>query len=264
MFQCASEAVTVLYAKTGARGAEVVGPKQVRERYGIDPELVPDFIALRGDPSDGIPGAKGVGEKTAADLLREHGSLEALLDNALAITRPKLRTTLIDSADELRDYKRMATLQDAGVKRPRDRRTDFKGGAAAARERGMNRLAERLEKIAQLVASSVGRAQRPVADPVARARPEARGAVSRVREPAALERQAATADALGEAALEPFELADPLIDATAPAAREPRPVAAVGNPVGRQLGELVADLLEGEADSLREDDKGDPAQDGRL
>ena len=62
---------------------------EVRERYGIGPELVPDFIALRGDPSDGLPGAKGVGPKTAAELLREHGSLEAILDNAIRERRPR-------------------------------------------------------------------------------------------------------------------------------------------------------------------------------
>ena len=72
MYQCAGERVTVLYVKTGGgKGAEEVGPAEVRERYGIDPELVPDFIALRGDPSDGLPGAKGVGPKTAAELLRK-------------------------------------------------------------------------------------------------------------------------------------------------------------------------------------------------
>ena len=64
MYQCADANVTVLYVKTGGgKGAEEVGPEEVRERYGIDPELVPDFIALRGDPSDGLPGAKGVGPK---------------------------------------------------------------------------------------------------------------------------------------------------------------------------------------------------------
>ncbi|HET8863534.1 MAG TPA: 5'-3' exonuclease H3TH domain-containing protein, partial [Solirubrobacterales bacterium] len=84
MYQCAGERVTVLYVKTGGgKGAEEVGPDEVRERYGIDPELVPDFIALRGDPSDGLPGAKGVGPKTAAELLRRHGSLESILDNAI-------------------------------------------------------------------------------------------------------------------------------------------------------------------------------------
>src|SRR4029079_4461237 len=83
MYKCAAERVTVLYVRTGGKGAEEVTPEGVRERYGIDPSQVPDFIALRGDPSDGIPGAKGVGEKTAADLLRRHGSLEEVLDNAI-------------------------------------------------------------------------------------------------------------------------------------------------------------------------------------
>jgi DNA polymerase-1 len=146
MFQCATKAVTVLYVRTGPQGAEVVGPKQVKEKYGIPPELVPDFIALRGDPSDGIPGAKGVGEKGAAELLREHGSLEALLDSAIAITRPKLRSTLIESADDLRAYKDIATLREAGFDPPADSPTDFEAAAAAAAERGMNRLADRLAK----------------------------------------------------------------------------------------------------------------------
>jgi 5'-3' exonuclease len=80
MFQCASERCAVLWPAKG--GAEVVGPAEVRRRYGIDPEQVPDFIALRGDPSDGLPGAKGIGEKTAAALLREHGTLDALIERA--------------------------------------------------------------------------------------------------------------------------------------------------------------------------------------
>jgi DNA polymerase-1 len=149
MFQCADDTTTVLYVRTGGKGsAEEVGPREVEKRYGIPPELVPDFIALRGDPSDGIPGAKGVGEKTAAELLRRHGSLEGVLDAALAETRPRLRTTLLDSRDELLAYKDIATLRDAAVRRPKDRATDWTGAAAAARERGMNRLAERLDKAA--------------------------------------------------------------------------------------------------------------------
>ena len=121
MFQCATDLVTILYVRTGARGAELVDPAEVRKRYGVPPELVPDFIALRGDPSDGIPGAKGIGEKTAADLLGRHGSLEAALDNAMRETRPRVRAALLDQRDELLRYKEIATLQDAGVKRPRDR-----------------------------------------------------------------------------------------------------------------------------------------------
>ncbi len=145
MYQCAGDRVTVLYVRTGGKGAEEVTPEGVRERYGIDPGQVPDFIALRGDPSDGIPGAKGVGAKTAADLLRRHGSLEEVLDNAIREQRPKLRGALLDGRDELLAFKDIATLRDAGVERPPDRPTDWHGAAAAARERGMNRLAERLE-----------------------------------------------------------------------------------------------------------------------
>jgi DNA polymerase-1 len=144
MFQCATERVAVLYVRTGVRGSEEVGPAEVERRYGVPPELVPDFIALRGDPSDGIPGAKGVGEKTAAELLQKHGSLDAVLENAIAITRPRLRTALVESRDELLTYREIATLRDAKVKRPPDRPTDRAAAARVARERGMNRLAERL------------------------------------------------------------------------------------------------------------------------
>jgi DNA polymerase-1 len=147
MYQCAGERVTVLYVRTGgAAGAEEVTPEGVRERYGIGPELVPDFIALRGDPSDGIPGAKGVGPKTAAELLRRDGSLEGVLDGAIRERRPRLRATLIEGREELLAFKEIATLRDAGVERPAERPTDWASAAAAARERGMNRLAERLEQ----------------------------------------------------------------------------------------------------------------------
>jgi 5'-3' exonuclease len=145
MYQCAGDGVTVLYVRTGGKGAEEVGPEEVRERYGIGPELVPDFIALRGDPSDGLPGAKGVGPKTAAELLRKHGSLEGVLDNAIREQRPKLRGALIEAREDLLAFKDIATLRDAGVERPADQPTDWAGAAGAARALGMNRLAERLE-----------------------------------------------------------------------------------------------------------------------
>ena len=148
MYQCASDRVTILYVRTGGRGAEEVDPAEVRKRYGIPPELVPDFIALRGDPSDGIPGAKGIGEKTAADLLSRHGSLEAALDGALRESSARVRGALTDQRDELLRFREIATLQQVDVELPSDRPTDWRGAAAAARERGMNRLAERLEKAA--------------------------------------------------------------------------------------------------------------------
>jgi 5'-3' exonuclease len=144
MYQCAAERVTVLYVKTGVKGAEEVTPEEVEKRYGVEPKLVPDFIALRGDPSDGLPGAKGVGPKTAAELLRRHGSLESILDNAIRERRPALRGALIEAADDLRAFKDIATLRDAGVEPPPDRETDWVGAAKAAHELGMNRLAERL------------------------------------------------------------------------------------------------------------------------
>jgi 5'-3' exonuclease len=145
MYQCAADNVTVLYVRTGGKGAEEVGPAEVRDRYGIGPELVPDFIALRGDPSDGLPGAKGVGPKTAAELLRAHGSLEAILDNAIRERRPALRAALIEGREELLAFKDIATLREAKAKRPPDAPTDWPRAAEAARERGMKKLAERLE-----------------------------------------------------------------------------------------------------------------------
>jgi DNA polymerase-1 len=148
MYQCAGDRVKVLYIRTGGRGAEVVDAAEVRKRYGIDPGQVPDFIALRGDPSDGIPGAKGIGEKTAAELLGRHGSLQAALDAAVRETKPTVRKALIEQREELLRFKEIATLQDIDVKLPPDSPTDLAGAAAAARERGMNRLAERLEKAA--------------------------------------------------------------------------------------------------------------------
>jgi 5'-3' exonuclease len=148
MYQCADDRVTVLYIRTGGRGAEAVDAGEVRRRYGVDPAQVPDFIALRGDPSDGIPGAKGIGEKTAAELLQRHGSLEAAIEGAVRESKPSIRKALIEQGEELLRFKQIATLQEVDVDLPPDSPTDPAGGAAAARERGMNRLAERLEKAA--------------------------------------------------------------------------------------------------------------------
>src|SRR5436190_8697472 len=151
MFQCATADTKVLYVSTGKQGGQPMGPAEVKERYGIPPKLVPDLIALRGDPSDGIPGAKGVGEKTAVELLRKHGSLEKVLDAAIREPRPALRTALVGDRDLLIAFKEMAALRRTKVRRPRDKRTDYRGAASAARKRGMNRLAERLEEKATQV-----------------------------------------------------------------------------------------------------------------
>jgi 5'-3' exonuclease len=157
LYGAVSERVAVVELRKGSTHGEI-GPAEVRERYGVDPSLVSDFIALRGDPSDGLPGAPGIGAKTAAELLQAHGSLEAVLlaaQNAENKTRrtdsdmrPRISAALRENADLLRTFKQIATLQRIDVARPPDRLTDFAGGALAARRLGMRRLAERLEKAA--------------------------------------------------------------------------------------------------------------------
>src|SRR5206468_3165150 len=74
-FQLASNRTTILHPVRAGEMARI-GPAEVRERYGVEPRQVPDFIALRGDPSDRLPGARGVGPKGAAALLRKYATLE--------------------------------------------------------------------------------------------------------------------------------------------------------------------------------------------
>ena len=148
MFQCVTKNVKVLYLKTGVRGGELVDAAEVKKRYGVPPELVPDFIALRGDPSDGLPGAKGIGEKTAADLLQRNGSLEGAIKNAVRERPARVSGALTGQADELRMFKDIATLRPVKVKRPKDAETNYKRAAKAAADAGMGALAGRLEKAA--------------------------------------------------------------------------------------------------------------------
>ena len=146
MYQCAGERVSVLLLKSGTSGFEEVGPAEVRKRYGVGPELVPDFIALRGDPSDGLPGAPGIGPKTAADLLDKYGSLEGAIAKAWQ-ERPRVTAALTEGADELRAFRDIATLR---THRCRASQPIARPISPAGRRRrasyGMNRLAERLEK----------------------------------------------------------------------------------------------------------------------
>ncbi len=147
MFQCVDEHVRVRFPAKG--GPEDIGPDEVRERYGIEPAQVPDLIALRGDPSDGLPGAKGIGAKGAADLLRRFGTLDGVLAAAKSPTSdmtPRTRGALTADPGLLRTFRHIATLQPISVERPRDGPLDAAAAAAAAGERGMGRLAERLEQ----------------------------------------------------------------------------------------------------------------------
>jgi DNA polymerase-1 len=153
MYQCVDEQTSVLYLKQGSSGFETVDPAEVRRRYGIGPAAVPDFIALRGDPSDGLPGAPGIGEKTAAALLQRHGSLDALIA-AVAEgdggERPRIAASVRDNADALLAYREIARLRPVPVARPVDAATDLRAGAQAASELGIRALAGRLEGAASL------------------------------------------------------------------------------------------------------------------
>ena len=138
-FQLVADDVTVLQPVKGVSEIARIGPDEVRERYGVDPAQVPDFIALRGDPSDKIPGARGVGAKTAASLLGEYASLDALLEAG----------RFSAEADALRTYRHIATLDPSAPVPPLpDREPDWRAGAAAAQALGLGRLAGRLEEAA--------------------------------------------------------------------------------------------------------------------
>ncbi len=138
-FQLASERTTILQPTRGVSQLARIGPDEVRERYGVEPEQVPDFIALRGDPSDRLPGAKGVGPKTAADLLRQYGTLEAALEEGRFAAQ----------ADELRIYRRMATLDpSAPIPDLADQTPAWAAASAFAKDLGLNALAGRLAELA--------------------------------------------------------------------------------------------------------------------
>ena len=137
-FQLAADDVTILQPVRGVSEIARIGPAEVRERYGVEPAQVPDFIALRGDPSDRIPGARGVGAKTAADLLKQYGSLEAALEAG----------RFAAEADALRLYRRVATMDAAAPIVPiPDQTPTWDRAAALAREWGLGRLAGRLEAL---------------------------------------------------------------------------------------------------------------------
>jgi len=134
-FQLASERTTILQPVRGVSEIARIGPAEVRERYGVEPVQVVDFIALRGDPSDRLPGAPGVGPKKAADLLRQYGSLE----EAIAAGR------FTSMAEELRLYRRIASL-DASAPLPPlpDQTPSWAEASSLLSAWGMNAVAERV------------------------------------------------------------------------------------------------------------------------
>jgi DNA polymerase-1 len=150
LYQALDDHTALLELKPKGPPVEV-DPREVQRRYGVGPELVPDFIALRGDPSDGLPGAPGIGAKTARDLLLEYGSLEGVLAAAAGVAsaagmRPRIAAALREHAEQLRAFLQIARLVPVDVARPADRATDYAAGARAASEHGMARLAQRLAR----------------------------------------------------------------------------------------------------------------------
>ena len=139
-FQLASDRTTILYPVRAGEMARV-GPAEVRERYGVDPRQVPDFIALRGDPSDKLPGAGGVGPKGAADLLRRHGTLDSILTAG----------RFPQQTEQLRLYRWIATMNaSAPLPSLADQLPTWAKASALARSWNLNQLADRLLKMTDI------------------------------------------------------------------------------------------------------------------
>jgi len=143
-FQLASDRTTILYPVRGGEMARI-DPAEVRKRYEVDPRQVPDFIAIRGDPSDKLPGLPGVGAVGAAALLRRYGSLDALL----AAGRFSAH------AEQLRLFRAIATMNPkAPLPSLRDQTPRWTAAAALARTWRLAKLAERIEGLAASQAAS--------------------------------------------------------------------------------------------------------------
>jgi DNA polymerase-1 len=143
-YQLVDERSSVLVPSKGGKPPELVGPEGVRERYGIEPSQVTDLIALRGDPSDAIPGARGIGAVSAADLLRRFGTLEGVIEHASELT-PRQRESVLGAADDLRRYREVATMRrDLPVPELPDADLDAERAAAWAETRGLGALSGRL------------------------------------------------------------------------------------------------------------------------
>jgi exodeoxyribonuclease-3 len=138
MFQLVSPRTTVLYPVKAGELARI-GPAEVRERYGVEPHQVPDFIALRGDPSDKIPGAPGLGADGAAAMLRKYGTLEKALKAGRYPAHAK----------NLRLYRELATMdRKAPLPKIPDQTPNWTKAAKLARKWDLKKLAERLEAMA--------------------------------------------------------------------------------------------------------------------
>jgi len=139
-FQLASESTTIIFPVRAGEMARL-GPAEVRERYGVNPEQVPDFIALRGDSSDKLPGARGVGPKGAANLLRIYRTLEGVIADG----------RFKEQSEMLLCYKSIATMDATAPLPPLpDQIPTWAQAADLARHWELSQLAGRLEELADV------------------------------------------------------------------------------------------------------------------
>lgn len=134
-YQLVGDGVRIMTTSRGITDTKIYDREGVIERYGIPPELVPDFIGLKGDTSDNIPGVPGIGDKTAAQLLQSYGSLEGVLDHVEEVGGVKRRENLREHARDARVSKELATAR-------RDIPTDLEPRAFVGAEPDRSRLRE--------------------------------------------------------------------------------------------------------------------------
>jgi DNA polymerase I len=109
-FQLVTDNVNLMMTPRGVQDPQVYTPERVEARYGITPEQIPDFIGLKGDTSDNIPGVPGIGDKTAGQLIAQYGSLEDVISHADDLS-PARRKNIVEHADIARDSKQLATMR---------------------------------------------------------------------------------------------------------------------------------------------------------
>ncbi|MGA8365469.1 MAG: 5'-3' exonuclease H3TH domain-containing protein, partial [Solirubrobacteraceae bacterium] len=127
--------VKVMATSRGITDTKIYDHQAVIDRYGISPELIPDFYGLKGDTSDNIPGVPGIGDKTASDLIQTYGSLEGVLGHIRDVGGAKRKQNLLDHSEDARVSKRLATVQ-------RDLEVGVDLGAEISREPDRSRLRE--------------------------------------------------------------------------------------------------------------------------
>ena len=150
-FQLCSENISLMMTPRGIAEVNVYTPERVELRYGVRPEQVPDFIGLKGDTSDNIPGVPGIGDKTAAQLLQEFGSLEEVLANVDKISGAKRKENLTNHAEDARVSKQLATAVfdvdfELDLKELMGQTMDRSRLREVAREHELRVILERLEE----------------------------------------------------------------------------------------------------------------------